>query len=212
MGGGLISGGHAKISHNTNKMATHRNIFDKNCSSSYWAVPRGAALGLGSPKLNVDVNTPNGKAPMPKDMWKPSPNPKPGKPLVFSGSVRCPAGLGGTLFLGSSCLVLPLPYSGITLSLLMAALHTGHTCRLGRVSSHWCKHGQQNRWPHMLTTASRAVSKQMLHSNIRSSCLSSSPPASPPGADALARASLVSAIALTLLNLNKYPAFSHRKL
>lgn len=54
------------------------------------------ALGLGSPKLNVDVNTPNGKAPMPKDMWKPSPNPKPGKPLVFSGSVRCPAGLGGT--------------------------------------------------------------------------------------------------------------------
>lgn len=54
------------------------------------------ALGLGSPKLKVEVNTPKGKAPMPKDMWKPSPNPKPGNPLLLSGSVRCPAGRGGT--------------------------------------------------------------------------------------------------------------------
>lgn len=39
------------------------------------------ALGLGSPKLKVDVKNPNGKAPIPNDMWKPpSPNPKPGKP------------------------------------------------------------------------------------------------------------------------------------
>lgn len=51
----------------------------------------------------------------------------------------------------------------------------------------------QNKCPHMLTTASRAVSRQMLHSNIRSSRLSSSLP-SPPGADALGCASLVSAI------------------
>lgn len=39
--------------------------------------------------------------------------------------------------LGSSWLELPLPYSGITFSLLMPALHTGHCCRLGRVSNHW---------------------------------------------------------------------------
>lgn len=38
--------------------------------------------------------------------------------------------------LGSSCLVLPLPYKGTTFSLLMAALQTGHTCRFGRVSNH----------------------------------------------------------------------------
>lgn len=51
----------------------------------------------------------------------------------------------------------------------MAALHTGHNWRVGRVSSHWCKHGQQNKCPHILTTASLAVSKQILHSNIESS-------------------------------------------
>jgi hypothetical protein len=39
------------------------------------------ALGLASPKLKVDVKNPNGKAPIPKDMWKPpSPNPNPGNP------------------------------------------------------------------------------------------------------------------------------------
>lgn len=158
------------------RMATHRNTFDRNCSSSYWGVPRGAALGLGSPKLKVDVKNPNGKAPIPNDMWKPpSPNPKPGKPPLFSGSERCPGGRGGTLFLGSSCLVLPLPYRGTTFSLLMAALQTGHTCRFGRVSNHWCKHGQQNKCPHMLTTASLAVSRQILHSNILSSFSFSSP-------------------------------------
>lgn len=72
---------------------------------------------------------------------------------------------------GSSSLVLPRPYNGITFSLLMAALHTGHSWRVGRVSSHWCKQGQQNRCPHILTTASLAVSKQILHSNIESSFL-----------------------------------------
>lgn len=57
----------------------------------------------------------------------------------------------------------------------------------------------QNKCPQRLTTASRAVSKQILHSSIRSSCLSSSPPASPPGDDVLARASLVSAITPSFL-------------
>lgn len=112
---------------------------------------------------------------MPKDMWNPlSPNPKPWKP-PGSGSARCPCGLGGTFVRGSCWFVLPRPYSGITFSLLIAALHTGHSCRLGRVSSHWCKHGQQNKCPHILTTASLAVSKQMLHSNMESSFFSSPP-------------------------------------
>lgn len=39
-------------------------------------------------------------------------------------------------YLGSSWLALPLPYNGITLSLLIPALHTGQTDLLGRVSSH----------------------------------------------------------------------------
>lgn len=150
------------------------------------------------PKLNVenvDVKIPNGNAPIPSDIWKPpSPNPNPWNVALGSGSVRWPAGRGGTFELkrdanaykqtwiwffdavqkrcayrGSSSLVLPRPYSGTTFSLLIAALHTGQSWRVGRVSSHWCKHGQQNKWPHILTTASLAVSKQMLHSNIESS-------------------------------------------
>lgn len=40
-------------------------------------------------------------------------------------------------YLGSSWLALPLPYSGMTFSLLMPALQTGHCCLLGRISSHW---------------------------------------------------------------------------
>lgn len=59
-------------------IANQRNIFDRNCSSMCCCVPRGAALGLGSPKFSVEVKNPKGKAPIPKDMWKPlSPNPKP---------------------------------------------------------------------------------------------------------------------------------------
>jgi len=46
-----------------NKTANHRKTFDKNCSSICCGVPRGAALGRGSPKLNVDVKKPKGKAP-----------------------------------------------------------------------------------------------------------------------------------------------------
>lgn len=50
----------------------------------------------------------------------------------------------------------------------MPALQTGHTCLVGRVSNHWCKQGQQKRCPHRLITASLAVSRQMLHSNVLS--------------------------------------------
>lgn len=127
-----------------NITANHKKSFDRNCSSMCCCVPLGAGLGLASPKLNVDVKNPNGKAPMPNDMWKPlsPPKPKPGNVEPGSGSVRWPAGRGGTFSRGSSCFVLPRPYNGITFSLLIAALHTGQTCLLGRVSSHWWRHGQ----------------------------------------------------------------------
>lgn len=59
---------YANINHAINNIANHKNIFDKNCSSICCWVPRGAALGLGSPKLNVDVKKPNGKAPIPNDI------------------------------------------------------------------------------------------------------------------------------------------------
>lgn len=63
-------------------MASHKNIFDRNCSSICCCVPLGDALFLGSPKFNVDVKNPNGKAPMPKDIWKLlSPKPKPEKSI-----------------------------------------------------------------------------------------------------------------------------------
>lgn len=89
------------MSHKRKMTATQRKTFERYCSSSYCAVPRGAALGLGSPMLNVDVKNPKGNAPMPKLMWKPpSPNPNPWKPGCSGCSCRCPAGRGGTfLFL-----------------------------------------------------------------------------------------------------------------
>lgn len=41
--------------------------------------------GLPSLKFNVDAKIPNGKAPIPKDIWKPpSPKAKPGKPWHIS--------------------------------------------------------------------------------------------------------------------------------
>jgi len=84
------------------------------------------------------------------------------------GSVRCAFGLGGIhFFLGSSDED-PRPYKGITFWCDMAALHTGHTWLFGFVSSHWWRHGQQNRWPHIEMTAFLAVSKQILHSNAES--------------------------------------------
>lgn len=119
--------------------------------------------------LKAVANIPKGNAPIPNDIWKPpSPNPKPWNPPLFSGSGLCPWGRGGVFSLGSCCPVLPLPYKGITLSRLIPALHTGHTCLFGLVSSHWCKQGQQKRCPHRLITASLAVSKQMLHSKVLS--------------------------------------------
>lgn len=134
------------------------------------------------------------------------------------------------LYLGSSCFVAPRPYNGMTLSLLIAALHTGQTCLVGLVSNHWCRHGQlhschsnysiitfhligvtlllnihQNRWPHILTTASFAVSKQILHSNILSSfSFSSVEPADPDDLEE-------PACSLVLLILKTYP-YVHSKI
>lgn len=79
---------YAKTNHATNKIAIHRNIFDKNCSSICCCVPLAAAAGLPSAKLNVEVKNPKGKAPIPKDIWKPlSAKPKPGNEDPGSGSV-----------------------------------------------------------------------------------------------------------------------------
>lgn len=149
--------------------ATKRKSRDKNCSSMCCGVPGAAGGGRPSFILNAVAKIPNGKAPIPNDIWNPpSPNPKPWNPPRFSGSGLCPCGRGGVLSRGSCCPVLPLPYSGITLSRLIPALHTGHTCLVGRVSNHWCRQGQQKRCPHRLMTASLAVSRHMLHSNVLS--------------------------------------------
>lgn len=152
--------------------ATMRKMRLRNTSSACWALPGGGAAGRPSWTLKTEAKSPKGNAPIPNDIWNPvSPNPNALNVLPLSGSVRWPWGLGGTRSRGSCCLVLPRPYNGITLSLLMPALHTGHVGLLGRVSSHWCRHGQQKRCPHMLMTASRAVSRQMLHSKAELSCV-----------------------------------------
>ena len=50
------------------------------------------------------------------------------------------------------------------MSFPIPALHTGQICLFGLVSNHVCRHGQQNRCPHIEITASLATSKQILHS------------------------------------------------
>lgn len=73
----IIGVDYANSSQMTQITASHRNTFDKNCSSRCCEVPRAAALGRVSPMLNVDVKKPNGNAPMPNERWNPlSPNPK----------------------------------------------------------------------------------------------------------------------------------------
>lgn len=162
--------------------ATNRKRRERNCSSMNCGVPGTAGGGLPSLMLNAVAKIPNGKAPIPKDIWNPpSPKPNPWNPPRFSGSGLCPWGLGGVLSLGSCCPVLPRPYNGITFSRLIPALHTGQTWRFGLVSNHWCKQGQQKRCPHRLMTASLAVSRQMLHSNVLSWLLPSpAVPVAPP--------------------------------
>ena len=61
--------------------------------------------------------------------------------LLRGTSVLCPCGLGGTLSRGSFLSVQLRPYIGVTESLLIDDLQTGHVCIFGRVSSHWCKQG-----------------------------------------------------------------------
>lgn len=80
-------------------------------------------------KFNLSVITDKWNPPSPLKPWNPW------KPLSAEGSVLCPCGRGGTLLRGSCCFSLFLPYKGITFSLEMAALQTGHNWRDGRVSS-----------------------------------------------------------------------------
>lgn len=58
---------YAKISHEKNMSATQRKTLDKNCSSSYWAVPCCCCgplrfEGLMSLKLKLEAKNPKGKA------------------------------------------------------------------------------------------------------------------------------------------------------
>lgn len=58
--------------------ATKRKSRDKNCSSMCCGVPGAAGGGRPSFILNAVAKIPNGKAPIPNDIWNPpSPNPKP---------------------------------------------------------------------------------------------------------------------------------------
>merc|ERR1719266_2135620 len=121
--------------------------------------------------LKFVAKNPNGNAPIPNDICNPlPPPPNPPKPPnvdppVDSGSGRWPFGLGGTgLSRGSLGFASSLPYNGTTLSFPIPALHTGQICLFGLVSSQVCRHGQQNKCPHIEMTASLATSKQMLHS------------------------------------------------
>lgn len=174
---------YAMRSQKMNAKAIHKKTLCRNLSSSYWGDPT-AASGVPispSPKLKFVAKNPKGKAPIPNDIWNPAgpfPNPQnPGAcPLPLdSGSGLCPLGLGGMgLSRGSLGSAFPRPYRGTTLSLPMPALQTGQIWWWGLVSSHWWRHGQQNRCPHIEMTASEATSRQMLHSKAES-FLSSSP-------------------------------------
>lgn len=175
---------YTRISQRRKSKAIAINTWERKRSSWYCWVP-GAGGTAPAPQLLKVVNIPKGNAPMPKWNWNPppSPNPNPGiNPLWGSGSVRWPGGRGGSLSLGSCWLPDPLPYRGITFSLDIAALQTGHVWLFGRVSSHWCKQGQQKRCPHMEMTASFAVSRHILHSKFELSVASSPLPSAPPEA------------------------------
>ena len=133
--------------------AIHKNNFDRNWSSlNSWPLGKRFPVAVvWSPKLNVEAKNPNGKAPIPNDIWKPpfeSPKLKFGKlksdeddPVPWC-SVRWPGGRGGNCDRGSFFPSDPRPYNGITLSREIAALQTGHVCRVGFVNSHWWRHGQ----------------------------------------------------------------------
>lgn len=76
-------------------------FFPKNKSFSFKKIEIFILPGWRfSPILNVDMKNPNGYPPIPNDMWNPpSPKPRPENPVLLSGSVLCPTGRGGTLFL-----------------------------------------------------------------------------------------------------------------
>lgn len=184
---------HVKTIHRTKSIAHQAKSWDRNRSSGFWYLlglnwgkfPNGL-LGLFMLLLallllllvpSVNPAPPNevarklkGKAPIPNDRVNPSPNPSPPRLGCLSGVGLCPWGRGGVLLLGSSLLP-PRPYTGIMFSLLIPALHTGHREPSVLIwsfptSNQRCRQGQQNRCPHKLMTASRAVSRQMLHSKL----------------------------------------------
>ena len=70
----------------------HTAQFQAVCKQNYQekrVLPGG---GRPSFMLNAVANMPKGKAPIPKDIWKPpSPNPNPWNPPLFSGSGLCPS-------------------------------------------------------------------------------------------------------------------------
>lgn len=67
---------YAISSQNIITRATNRKSRDRNCSSMCCGVPGAAGGGLPSLMLNAVAKIPNGKAPIPNDIWKP-PSPKP---------------------------------------------------------------------------------------------------------------------------------------
>lgn len=86
-----IKSPYAMSSQNMITRATNRKSRDRNCSSMYWGVPGAAGGGRPSLMLNAVAKIPNGNAPIPNDIWNPpSPNPKPWKPPLLSGSGLCP--------------------------------------------------------------------------------------------------------------------------
>ena len=60
----------------------------------------------------------------------------------------------------------PLPYRGTSLSSSTRALHTGQSWQVEWLWSHRYRHGQQKRWPHIVTTGSSHASKHMLQSKL----------------------------------------------
>lgn len=76
-------------------IATQRKSFETNwsCAKSIPFILTGPLRK--SPMLNVEAKNPNGKAPIPKDMWKPSPKPKFGNACCWGESGRIKTRMGG---------------------------------------------------------------------------------------------------------------------
>lgn len=123
--------------------AAKRKGHNRNCLSIYWGIPRTAAGGHPSVHGQCCGKHATGKDPSSKIYLEAIVSKStPLNPPLFSSSGLWPWGQGGVCSLGACCPVLPLLWNRMTLLWLMPALPTGHTCLLGLVSSHWCKHSQ----------------------------------------------------------------------